>query len=1147
MIYQNYKKYYARQLFYLSFAAILLTGLLALSDYPVKSQRVPDFKKFPFKFNGIPKPSPPGNLKSVLVPTTAGSLDLTFDFDGKLTTDFSSSETASANAVQADGKIVVAGSVNTGTNFDFAVFRYNADGSLDTSFDGDGKVTTSIDSFDDYAFAVSIQPDGKIVAAGRRDTGISNDFALVRYNADGLLDTSFGIGGKVITAFGGYSAISEIVLQADGKIIAAGFSYNETTYYDFTFARYNSNGSLDSSFGTGGIVTTDFGDEYDESATSVAVQADGKIVAAGYRGFELSTTSFALARYNADGTLDTLFDGDGKVTTDFGGYSAAYTVVIQADGKIVAAGYGQSCYIFNCGNLDFAVVRYNIDGSLDTSFDGDGKVTTDFGASDSAFAVALKPTGKIVVSGRRDGSPTNDFALAQYNSDGSPDTSFDNDGKITTDFGGHDAAYDVAIQADGRIVAAGYSGNYPNYDFALARYNTDGSLDASFDADGKVMTSLLDVTSAAKAVATQLDGMIVVAGFSNNGSNHDFAVARYYPSGGLDYSFGGNGKVTTPIGNFNDFASAVAIQADGKIVVVGLSYNGSTTDFAVVRYNPDGSLDTSFDGDGKVTTPIGSSDEAAYAVALQADGKIVAAGFTISFQVFPFAYEFAVVRYNPDGSLDTSFDEDGKVTTSFGGDLNDFANAVIIQVDGKIIAAGGSDSRFALVRYNTNGSLDTSFDTDGRVTTPIGIDDSANAVAIRPDGKIVAAGVSYGTNTDFAVVRYNPEGSLDTSFDGDGKVTTPIGSSNDQALAVAIQRNGKIVVAGFSHNGSNTDFALVRYNPNGLLDTSFDTDGIVTTQFGSGNEGAEALAIQRDGKIVAAGSANNGTRTDFAVARYIGDEVRTKFDYDGDDRTDISVFRPGNRTWYVVRSSNGVTDFSPLNISSDKIVPADFDGDGKTDIAQFNSATGTWYLLRSQLGYITVRFGASGDLPVPADYDGDGKDDVAVYRPSTGTWWIIRSSDGSFSTQRFGLSEDKPVAGDYDGDGRSDLAVYRPSSGVWYLLQSTAGFGAVQFGLTEDKPIVGDYDGDGKTDIAVYRPSTNVWYVLRSTNGSFFAVPFGLASDIPAPGDYDGDGKTDIAVFRNGVWYILQSSDANVSYRQFGLSGDNPTPSAFIP
>jgi uncharacterized delta-60 repeat protein len=340
--------------------------------------------------------------------------------------------------------------------------------------------------------------------------------------------------------------------------------------------------------------------------------------------------------------------------------------------------------------------------------------------------------------------------------------------------------------------------------------------------------------------------------------------------GALDPSFGEGGKVTTGIGPGGDGAWALALQPDGKLVAAGTSLNGSI-DFALARYNPDGSLDTSFNGTGKVTTAIGSGDDGVDALALQPDGKLVAAGWSQNGS----NYDVALARYNPDGSLDTSFHGSGMVTTAIGsGDAA--ADALVLQPDGKLVAAGyswnGSNYDFALVRYNPDGSLDTNFNGTGKVTTAIGsANESAWALALQPDGKLVAAGYSWnGSNYDFALVRYNPDGSPDTNFHGTGKVTTAIGPVSDDAYALALQPDGRLVAAGYSQqNGSNIDLALARYNSDGSLDTSFNGSGKVTTAIGSGEDEATALVLQPDGKPVAAGYSHNGSDLDFALVRYL--------------------------------------------------------------------------------------------------------------------------------------------------------------------------------------------------------------------------------------------------------------------------------------
>lgn len=271
------------------------------------------------------------------------------------------------------------------------------------------------------------------------------------------------------------------------------------------------------------------------------------------------------------------------------------------------------------------------------------------------------------------------------------------------------------------------------------------------------------------------------------------------------------------------------------------------------------------------------------------------------------------------------------------------------------------------------------------------------------------------------------------------------------------------------------------------------------------------------------------------------------FDFDGDGRSDISVFRPSSGVWYLDRSGSGFTAFQ-FGINGDKPVASDYDGDGKADAAVYRA--GVWYRLRSTTNTMdVVGFGLPADVPSPADFDGDGKTDVAVFRPSNGIWYLLASGNGAFSSTHFGLAGDVPVPGDYDGDGKDDINLFRPSNGTWYRLNSSNGsFFALNFGLSIDKAVAGDFDGDGKSDIAVWRPSTAVWYSMRSATGTFSATGFGLPADIPAPADYDGDGKTDISVFRpsNGVWYRLNSSNGSFAAAAFGLTSDHPVPSYYI-
>lgn len=401
--------------------------------------------------------------------------------------------------------------------------------------------------------------------------------------------------------------------------------------------------------------------------------------------------------YSQTGSLDFSFDTDGRVTTAIGsGADGIYDIAIQADGKIVAVGFSE-----NGTDDDLAIARYNTDGSLDNSFDSDGIVTVDVGSGDDiGYGVAIQADGKIVVVGSAN-TTDSDFLILRLNSDGSPDNSFDSDGMVTTDFfGNYDIAYDVEIQADGKIVAGGAVFNDSIYNFGVARYNTDGSLDNSFDSDGKVNT-LIAYNAEGKAVEIQSDGKIVLAGHSLQSDFYNaFAVVRYNTDGSLDNTFDSDGIVETAnISPYGDEGQGMAIQNDGKIVVVGKATPVGPLQFAVVRYNTDGSLDNTWNGTGIVTTAFGSSWDEARDVLIQPDGKVLVGGMaTISSQ------RFALALYNSDGSLDPGFDSDGKVNTPVSGSSSIWG--IALQVDGKIVAGGQSSiggQDFALARYGDSG------------------------------------------------------------------------------------------------------------------------------------------------------------------------------------------------------------------------------------------------------------------------------------------------------------------------------------------------------------------------------------------------------------------------------------------------------------
>ncbi|CAK0739712.1 serralysin [Gammaproteobacteria bacterium] len=387
-----------------------------------------------------------------------------------------------------------------------------------------------------------------------------------------------------------------------------------------------------------------------------------------------------------------------------------------------------------------------------------------------------------------------------------------------------------------------------------------GSLDASFGGDGLTSTTIGSASDRVRGMVIQSDGRYVVVGRSDvGGGDDDFAVVRFNKDGSLDLSFSDDGKQTTAFGG-SDGANAVVLQSNGKIVLAGTATNGIDTNIALARYNSDGSLDMSFDGDGQLTCALGSGsssfqlNDQANALAIQSNGKIIVAGSSY--------YHYLLLRYNPNGTLDTSFSGDGKVTGEFNNTTSQF-NAVTLQSDGKVVAAGyvytGSYD-FGVARYDANGNIDTSFDINGDKIFGLNAYERLNAVVVQVDGKILLAGETGAgySNTDAVLIRLNADGGFDTGFGGgDGIVVLNVGNA-DTFRSLAIQADGKILAAGSAGTGFG-EALIARFNSDGTLDTSFNTNGIFSTTFGAGTSSIYGLAIAANGLAVAAGDSFTGT------------------------------------------------------------------------------------------------------------------------------------------------------------------------------------------------------------------------------------------------------------------------------------------------
>ena len=483
---------------------------------------------------------------------------------------------------------------------------------------------------------------------------------------------------------------------------------------------------------------------------------------------------------------------------------------------------------------------------------------------------------------------------------GTLDPTFGTGGTVRTDFAGNiDQANAVAIQPNGQIIAAGssFSNSKTVEDFIVARYNANGSLDKRFGKNGKITTDFFRNVDSISAVAIQPDGGIVVAGFAqlggSGGTPRVFALARYRNDGSPDTSFGNGGALTTSFGGNFAAASALMLQPDGKIVVAGtVDFNpalpGSGLDFALARYNSNGTLDGSFGAGGKVVFDFFGSFDQANSAVLQPDGKIIVVG-SASYDSANRDIGFALARFNTDGGIDFGFGVGGKQITDFFG-AGAKANGVVLQSDGKFVVAGtASDSAtrpvatdIAVARYNSDGSLDSAFGTGGETAIPFpdSATEQGNAVAVLPDGKIIVAGTAFKTfNTppDFALVSYNSDGSLN------GTKTNDIAGGTDEGLAIAIQSDGKVVVAGRSFR-SNFDLTLARYSieagptpvgdttpptaPTGLTATFNSTTNAIDLSWtaATDNVAVTGYRIYRDGGTAPINTVNGTTFSDAGLS-----------------------------------------------------------------------------------------------------------------------------------------------------------------------------------------------------------------------------------------------------------------------------------------
>lgn len=807
-----------------------------------------------------------------------GERDVSFGTNGIATADIgASSDRCSRLFTTADNKVIAIGTrrlsfINGGYRNVILVARCLADGAPDPGFGTDGTALVAFGSGNNIEGSAVVQPDGKVIVTGAyyfKTNGY--DVVVARLNTDGTPDALFGNKGIVrITMSALYDIPTSIQLQPDGKIVIGAYSQIGSVY-QFAVARYNSDGSPDNSFGSSGIVKTVVGNG--DIPLSIHIQSDGNILAVGTSD-DATNGRIALVRYKSNGRLDSTFGNNGKsiVPLDMNIGYCSLTGVLP-DGTVLVTGWS----LLNSVYEGF-IRRIHPDGTLDTTFGTDGRVALEaFGSVIYARSALVTADGKILVTSDYQENASSDGVtiLRRYYLNGTPDSSFGTNGLITHNPGpGDDLGSGIQIADDGRILYAAKVGAPPHAKgFTIMRCNTNGVADSTWGSDGEVDLASSNGDDGVSGINILRDGTILATGGSFNGEYSNFSVTRFTPNGLLDASFGHQGSATIGIDGANINANSAAIQSDNSIVFAGEVITGSVYAIALARITKDGIPDSTFGTDGVVTTAFGNDDDGAYKCAVQSDDKIVVTGYTGNST----QYNGFVIRYMPNGSIDSTFGTAGVVV--FGLGTEEEGNAIGVQPDGKIVISGrttsGSDRNILLMRLNPNGSMDNSFGINGITVTALSTgNDGGYSLTFQKDGKILLGGFTYpGSSFDAAIVRYTADGKLDPEFGTSGRVVYDMGSGKQEVLtSIVVQADGKIIAGGYSGTfaGGGVDDAqtlLIRLNPDGSFDNTFGTNGVLTTTYDRDNSGSGSLGLQPNGGIIVATGVDYGKQYDVAVMR----------------------------------------------------------------------------------------------------------------------------------------------------------------------------------------------------------------------------------------------------------------------------------------
>ncbi len=882
--------------------------------------------------------------------------------------------------------------------------------------------------------------------------------------------------------------------------------------------------------------------------------------------FQGSAGAVSSGDFNSDGLLDIALAN----TNNNGGFGAVTLFLNTGAGNFVFAGN------FTVGGSprDLKVADFNADGIADVavvSTNGTGSIL--LGNGSGSFQVG----SNFALFGGNTSSTFNvSFAVGDLNNDGRPDLAVGN---------GDTNIFTVLLNNSNGGFAAPVTNTFADFNLRprsiiIGQYTGDANLDVAVTVNSGFSDSI--------------SAVVIVPG--NGTANLNVGNLTFAPTGSLpisisDADFNGDGR--------NDFITANNGSSDVSVVLNNgadrygpnvFATNASPNQIVAADFNNDGNIDTATsnqlqssgtngilisygNGMGGVAGTFGlgggttqallttdvNNDSRADLISISTVNQLAIFKNTGNNPPFNNPPDGFNLSFTPRSVIAGDFNNDGNKDLVVSSQNNNSIAILLGSATGTfsqptVFAGPANTSYIAAGDFNLDGNLDLSI-------AGTGFTGNTGVFTLLGNGS-----GTFNQVTETLTVT-SPIGIVSNDFNGDGRTDIAVLSGSNFSGS-----SGSIIIA-FS-DGDGTFTISNTYNftfaPTALVSADFNGDSRPDLAFSTRTSNSYSVLLNNGNGIfrtgnsfltgifpeaIAFGDFNNDGRNDLVTANRGGNnfsilpnscqEAVTKTDFNGEGKTDFTVFRPSTGTWWILGNNGGVRQQS-LGLSSDINTPGDFDGDGISDIAVFRPSNGTWYVLRSSnnLSY-SVKWGANGDIPVANDFDGDGRTDFAVFRPSNGTWYIIRSSaPSSIIYTTFGLSTDRPVAADYDGDGRADIAVYR--NGVWYILQSrNSVIRYEQFGLANDKPTPGDFDGDGKSDIAVYR--NGVWYILQSKTRTYRVENFGLANDLPQVGDYDGDGKSDIAVYRpsDNNWYVIQSSNQQFRAVNWGISGDRPASSIY--